>query len=114
MFVIETQVTRARTIYGPAAARGVATAQYRQPQSRAARPEPVPSARIVAVDTVARADGWSIRAVEGALNPRAKIGVSCCGYSVISIECVSVKRSEQSGPSPVFDRGRTDCTLRLN
>ena len=28
MFVIETQVTRARTIYGPRAARGVTTAQY--------------------------------------------------------------------------------------
>ena len=42
--------------------------------SRGDEPQPLPSARIVAVDTVARADEGSIAQPGTALNPAAKIG----------------------------------------
>src|SRR3954462_8962437 len=67
--------------------------------SRGDEPQPLPSARIVAVDTVARAYGEIIHRLGGALNPAAKIGVGRRGGLVIFPERVSVKQGWQSGLS---------------
>src|SRR3954465_3827654 len=67
--------------------------------SRGDEPQPLPSARIVAVDTVARAEEEIIHRLGGALNPAVKIAVSRWGCLLIYAERVSVKQGWQSGPS---------------
>ena len=62
--------------------------------SRGDEPQPLPSARIVAVDTVARADEEIIHRLGGASKTAAKIDVSRCGGLLIYAKRVSVKRGQ--------------------